>query len=76
MTKFATSEAAFESELEAHLLAHGYTALAASGYDAARALFPQEVLGFIQQTQTQEWEKLTKLLGPRLETQILDDLAR
>ncbi len=71
-----TSEAAFETELEAHLLAHGYTSLPAAGYNAARAFFPQEVLGFIQQTQAQEWEKLGKLLGPRLETQIIDDLTR
>ena len=71
-----TSEAAFETELEVYLLAHGYTPLPAASYDAARAFFPKEVLGFIQQTQEQEWEKLSKLLGPRLEIQILDDLTR
>ena len=76
MPTHSTTEAAFERELEAHLLAHGYEALAPGGYDAERALFPAEVLGFIRDTQPEEWAKLEKLLGPRLDAQVLDDLTR
>ena len=43
-------EAAFQSVIEAQLLAHGYTSLP-SGYDRARALFPDVVTGFIKATQ-------------------------
>jgi type I restriction enzyme R subunit len=71
-----TAGADFEIKMEAHLLAHGYTWLANSNYDVTRAFFPQEVLDFIKETQSKEWEKLRKLLGPRLEIQILDDLTQ
>ena len=76
MTHPHTSEAAFEVVIEADLLAAGYHALPAAGYDAARAFFPQEVLDFIRATQPAEWARLGKLLGPRLEAQVLEDLTR
>lgn len=47
MTSPRHSEAAFETVIEAHLLAHGYTRIT-SGYDPARAIFPELVIQFIQ----------------------------
>lgn len=46
-----TSEAAFENVIEAHLLGNGYQALRGEGFDRELALFPKEVLAFIQETQ-------------------------
>lgn len=52
-----TSEAAFETVIEAHLLKNGYQALSGEGFDRELALFPKEVLAFIQETQPKAWEK-------------------
>ena len=70
-----TSEAAFETVIETHLLAHGYTSVPAAGFDRERALFPAAVLDFIRSTQPKEWSKLEGLLGARVEDQILSDLV-
>ena len=48
------TEAAFETVIEEHLLAHGYVRVAPAAYDKARAIFPDEVLAFIQETQPKE----------------------
>lgn len=45
-----TSEAAFETVIEAHLLQNGYTPVAREGFDRARAIFPETVLAFIRET--------------------------
>lgn len=36
------TESAFESSIEGHLLTHGWSALAPSGYDRELGLFPDE----------------------------------
>jgi type I restriction enzyme R subunit len=58
-------EISFESEIGAHLGAHGwlYAEGDAAGYDRARALFPADVLAWVQATQPQAWEVLTKNHG-------------
>lgn len=60
-----TSEAAFETVLESHLLANGFAAVDKAGFDAARAAFPESVLAFIRETQPKEWAKLEALHGER-----------
>jgi type I restriction enzyme R subunit len=70
------SEAAFESVLEFDLLDHGYVSLDRKGFDTERAIFPEETLGFIRETQPKEWERLEALLGARTGEQILSDLCR
>lgn len=69
------SEAAFETVIEAHLLAHGY-AYPTPPFDAARAIFPNEVLHFIRATQPQEWAKLEALHGDNTARQVVDDLCK
>jgi len=59
------SEAAFETVIEAHLLANGYTPIAPEGFDRERAIFPETVLAFIHATQPKEWAKLEALHGER-----------
>lgn len=69
------SEAAFETVLEAHLLANGYVPVA-SRFDPARAIFPEEVIAFIQATQPKEWAKLAALHGDKTAGQVLSDLCK
>jgi len=70
------SEAAFESVIERHLLAHGYAAIPRDGFDRERAIFPSVVLEFIKDTQAKEWAKLEALHGPKTGGQILTDLCK
>jgi len=69
------SEFAFETVIEAHLLANGYRSIT-SGYDISRALYPDEALAFIRQTQPKSWTKLEAILGNNLHEQIISDLCK
>ena len=70
------SEAAFETVIEAHLLGQGYLSVKPEAFDKARALFPGEVLAFIQETQPKEWARLASLHGEQTGDQILGDLCK
>ena len=70
------SEAAFETVIEAHLLAHGYVLVAREGFDRRRAIFPEMVLTFIRETQPRQWARLESLLGNGPDEQILGDLCK
>jgi type I restriction enzyme R subunit len=71
------TEEAFESAIEASLVAHGgYTSIPSSGYDEARALFPAEVIWFLQDTQKTRWNQLNDMLGERTEATVLDSLVK
>jgi type I restriction enzyme R subunit len=58
-------EISFESEICEHLAEHGwlYAEGDAADYDRARALFPADVLAWVQATQPKAWETLTKNHG-------------
>src|SRR5713101_4085320 len=72
----ATAEAAFETVIEAHLVANGYLAVHRDGFDRDRALFPETVLAFIRDTQPKEWARLEALHGENTGEQILSDLCK
>jgi type I restriction enzyme R subunit len=71
-------EIKFENDICAHLAAHGwlYAEGEAQGYDSARALFPADVLAWLQATQPQAWETLSKNHGVSAETTLLDRLRK
>lgn len=69
------SEFAFETVIEAHLLAHGYESVAKSAYDLDRALFPEITLAFIRATQAREWDRLEALHGTNTAATVLKDLC-
>jgi len=75
MSQARHSEAAFESVIENHLLAHGYVQVM-SRFDRTRATFPDEAIAFIRTTQPKEWAKLEALHGENTTTQILTDLCK
>ena len=70
------SEAAFETVIEARLLAYGYVAVNRDGFDRERAIFPETVLDFIRETQPNDWAKLEALHGEKTGEQILSDLCK
>ena len=55
----------FENEICEHLAAHGwlYDEGDAANYDRARALFPDDVLAWVQATQPKAWDALAKNHG-------------
>jgi len=69
-------EIAFETDICAHLAANGW--LYAEGdtaqYDRTRALFPADVLAFVQATQSAAFEVLTKSHGAKAADTLLDRL--
>ncbi len=71
-------EIQFENDICAHLAAHGwlYGEGDAQGYDSNRALFPADVLAWVQATQPQAWETLSKNHGASAEATLLDRLRR
>lgn len=71
-----TNESAFESVIEAHLLANGYVTLERDGFERERAIFPDTVLGFVRETQPKEWAKLEALHGASTGEQVLADLCK
>ncbi|MFZ1575871.1 MAG: type I restriction endonuclease [Chromatiaceae bacterium] len=76
MPNKATSEAAFETAIEAVLLGAGYTRLDGKGFDRERAIFPDEALAFIQATQAKVWEKLEALHGEQTGARVLEALCK
>ena len=58
-------EISFETEVCRYLSEHGwlYAEGDAATYDRARALFPSDVLAWVQSTQPKAWETLTKNHG-------------
>jgi type I restriction enzyme, R subunit len=65
-----------EDEICDYLAAQGwfYTEGDAVGYDRARALFPADVIAWLQATQPQPWEALSKNHGPRAADVVLTRL--
>ena len=53
-------ESVFQADIIDQMQAHGWQLGHASGYQAATALYEQDVLDFVQTTQPQEWEKFCR----------------
>jgi type I restriction enzyme, R subunit len=70
------SETAFETVIEDHLLANDYVPVDRVGFDRERAIFADVVIGFIRETQPNEWAKLEALHGEKTGDQILSDLCK
>jgi len=68
-------EVNFEIEICDHLTAHGWLyADHDADYDRARALFPADVLAWLQATQPHSWEALTKNHGAQAPDVVLGRL--
>ncbi|TBY49361.1 type I restriction endonuclease subunit R [Rhizobium leguminosarum] len=71
-------EISFESEICSHLAHHGwgYEDGDAANYDRTRALFPTDVVGWVQTSQPKAWETLAKTHGSAAETMLLDRIRK
>lgn len=68
----ATSEEAYEALIAGHLVEHGgYELGQASDYDASLALMPNDLLGFVEETQPKVWAKQQKIHGHNLDKVLL-----
>ena len=50
----------FEIEIVAHLTAHGWLEGDSAGYDRALALYPEDLIGWLRDTQPNELAKLSQ----------------
>ncbi|WP_168581208.1 type I restriction endonuclease subunit R [Gephyromycinifex aptenodytis] len=58
-----TKEAAFETNIESHLLENGWHAIEPASYDRRLGLFPDEVIAFVQASQPKAWQQLVARHG-------------
>lgn len=67
----------FETAIEAGLIGvGGYAKRTPAAYDEALALFPEDVIGFLKDSQASKWGQLEVLLGDRTQATLLDSLAK
>jgi type I restriction enzyme R subunit len=71
------SEGAFEETIERSLLTDGgYTKGSAAAFNRELALFPDEVVAFIQATQPETWSAFAKQHGASLATAVVEQLVK
>src|SRR5690625_851598 len=56
-----TAELTFQNEVIDEMLAAGWRKGHSQNYDRETALYPQDLIGFVQETQTKEWEKFCQI---------------
>lgn len=67
----------FEKEIEHELISNGgYEKGDPHAYDAENALFPDDVVAFVQHTQPKVWARLTMLDAHKAPTMLLDSLVK
>jgi type I restriction enzyme R subunit len=70
-------EIRFEEAIEQHLIQHGgYEAGDPTNYDAERALFPADVVRFIEKTQEKNWKALVDFHGAKASDNLIDSLTK
>ncbi|MGL4499174.1 MAG: hypothetical protein ACRCU2_08940, partial [Planktothrix sp.] len=71
------TEAEFENIIEKELLQFsGYQQGNAKKYDPETALFPSEIINFIQETQPKQWQHLSKTSPTDAQKIIIDSLTK
>ncbi len=68
-------EIVFEKEIVEYLTVHGWQEGDHEKYNRELALYPEDVIGWIKDTQPQAWEKFTGQHGPAAEQKLLSRLA-
>ncbi|MDO9012218.1 MAG: type I restriction endonuclease [Gallionella sp.] len=71
-------EIEFENDICAHLAAHDwlYADNDYTGYDRARAMFPADIVAWVQDTQPKAWDALSKSHGAAAEAVLLDRIRK
>lgn len=71
-----TTEKAFESYVEEMLLARGWKAGTNAEWDKERALFPRQIVAFLEDTQPKLWQQMVGLHGADLEGMLVAALVK
>ena len=67
----------FETAIESGLISSGgYEAREPNTFDEELALFPDDVCGFLRDSQPAKWQALESLLGANTNTTVLDDISK
>lgn len=74
--KEAHREVHFEDHIVHYLGEHGWLVGDAADYDRRRALYPEDVIGWLKDTQPDAWATLESQNGAKTETAVLDRLVR
>jgi len=69
------AELAFQNDMIQHLLASGWLLGTPEHYDRQLALYPEDLLGFVQETQDEQWQKFAALYPGNPEQQFLERVA-
>jgi len=56
-------ESAFEANIEAHLIGHGWLRLDPAAYDRGLGLFGDEVVAYVETSQPKAWQQLVTRHG-------------
>jgi len=68
-------ELAFQNDMIGHLLANGWLRGKSEHYNRSLALYPEDVIGFIKDTQDEQWQKFCALYPNDSEQKFLERVA-
>ncbi len=69
------TEKKFEEHIEKALNQAGYVSKSSTSYDTKLCLMKEDLLGFIQDTQTKTWSRLSKKYGSEVEEKVLNIIS-
>lgn len=69
------NELPFQSDMIDHLLANGWLLGKPEHYNRELALYPEDLLGFVQETQDEQWQKFCALYPNNTEQKFLERVA-
>ena len=70
-----TKELAFQNDVIAQMGAAGWKIGDPAHYDRARALYPEDVVGFVKETQPEQWQKFCAIYPANPEQKFLERVA-
>ncbi|WP_010116910.1 type I restriction endonuclease subunit R [Acinetobacter sp. P8-3-8] len=72
MRKDATLETEFQQDIIRQMQSHGWQLGSGTGYNREKAIYTQDLLGFVQRTQDKEWQKFKGIFPNDTERHFLD----
>ena len=69
------AELAFQNDMIKHLLAQGWLLGKAEHYNRALALYPEDLIGFVKETQDAQWQKFCQLYPHNTEQKLFERVA-
>lgn len=70
-----SQESTFQTDIINQMVANGWRLGSPAGYNRELALYEEDVLGFVQETQDEQWQKYCKLYPQNPEKHFLDRVA-